>query len=166
MSDPAQRLTDRLLLRRVTLADLPAILRIHLDPLTNQHRPGGAPSQLEAERDIEGFIGTWQEYGVGYWVAELEGEVVGVAGIRPFLFCGRDSWNLYYRFAPSAWGKGLATEAACEAVTVARELLPARPVVARTRPKNLSAARVAESAGLQRRAELDADEFIIYACGW
>ncbi len=89
------------------MADLPAILRIHLDPLTNQHRPGGAPSQLEAERDIEGFIGTWQEYGVGYWVAELEREVVGVAGVRPFLFCGRDSWNLYYRFAPSAWGKGL-----------------------------------------------------------
>jgi RimJ/RimL family protein N-acetyltransferase len=60
------------------------------------------------------------------------------------------------------WGKGLAAEAARQAIVVAREREPARPVVARTRPGNTAAARLALAIGMVRSAELDGDGFIAY----
>lgn len=166
MIEIEKRRTARLLLRRITSADAPAIVAIQSDPRTNTHRPGGAPSRAESEEVVDGFIRCWRERGIGYWVVEFAGEVVGVAGVRPFDFRGRECWNLYYRFAPSMWGQGLAVEAAREAVAVAEAQRPGRPVVARTRPSNLPALQVAKNTGLIRRPDLDADDFAVLARGW
>lgn len=166
MIESEQRQTARLLLRRIAASDAPAIVAIQSDPRTNTHRPGGAPPHAESEQAVDGFIRCWREHGIGYWVVELAGEVVGVAGLRPFDFQERECWNLYYRFAPSTWGQGLAVEAASEAVAVAQAQRPPRPVVARTRPSNLAALRVAENAGLIRRPDLDADDFAVLARCW
>lgn len=160
------RTTSRLRLRRVTSGDLPAIVAIDSDPRTNRHRPDGAPSRRESEETVRQFVRGWEEHGVGYWTVEFGGVVVGVTGVRPLAFQGRHCWNLYYRFSPAAWGKGFAVEAAREAVTVAEALQPVRPVLARTRPANVAAVRVAERAGLDRRPDLDADGFVVLARGW
>lgn len=166
MAETADRTTARLHLRRLTTADVPVVVALHCDPQTNVHRPGGAPSPEEGEQAVHEFVGGWQEHGVGYWAVEVDGRVVGVAGVRPLEFRGRECWNLYYRFFPDVWGKGLAVEAAREAVVVADALDPARPVVARTRPTNYPALRVAEAAGLGRRPDLDGDGFVVLARGW
>jgi len=81
--------------------------------------------------------------------------------VRPLQFRGRTCWNLYYRLAPEVWGMGLAVEAACEAVAVAEALHPDWPVLARTRPANGPAVRVAEGAGLTQRSDLDAGGFVV-----
>lgn len=161
-----RRATSRLRLRRIAEADAATVAAIQRDPRTNGHRPGGPPSAADAEQDVRGFLSTWQEHGIGYWVVEFQASIVGVAGVRPFAFRGRDCWNLYYRFSPEVWGVGLAVEAAREAVAVAAEQPPARPVVARTRPSNQGAIRVAQNAGLTRRPELDGDGFIVLARQW
>src|SRR5207244_2171213 len=106
------------------------------------------------------------DIGVCYWTVELEGDVIGVAGVEPREASGRRCWNLYYLFTQRVWGRGLATEVAIEAVTVANELQPAWPVVARVRPDNHASARVASRAGLKRRPDLDAEGFDVYAKGW
>ena len=155
--------TERLRLRRVTSADVPALVAISTDPRTNEHRPQGAPSRAESEGIISGFIGDWEQHGLGYWVVEYLGEVVGIAGVRSSILCGRDCWNLYYRFSPDAWGKGLAAEAARAAIVVARECDPTRPILARTRPDNLAAAKLARTIGMTRRAEWDWDGLIAFA---
>ena len=115
---------------------------------------------------LDAFIQAWDEYGISYWSVEFEGELIGVAGIEPLEFGDRSCWNLYYRLTPSAWGKGLASEAAREAVSVAAAVEPEWPVVARTRPGNLPSARVAQRAGLERRSDLDADGYVVFARGW
>jgi ribosomal-protein-alanine N-acetyltransferase len=158
-----RRRTDRLDLRRITAHDVPAVVAISTDPRTNLHRPGGTPSLAEAELLAQEFMRGWDEDGIGFWVVEHEGEVVGIAGVRPYVLGDLDCWNLYYRFAPEAWGKGFAVEAAREAIAVAREQSPPRPVVARTRSDNAGAVRVAERAGLVRRPDLDADGYIAFA---
>jgi RimJ/RimL family protein N-acetyltransferase len=160
------RWTARLHLRRVTAADAPAVIAVQGDPRTNAHRPGGAPSLAENERAVHDFVRDWREHGVGYWAVELNGKVIGLAGVRRIVFRARECWNLYYRFSPEAWGMGFAVEAAREAVAVADAQRPAHPVVARTRPSNHPAMRVAEKAGLSRRPDLDSDGFVVLARGW
>jgi RimJ/RimL family protein N-acetyltransferase len=155
--------TERLRLRRITEADLDAVSAISTDPRTNEHRPGGAPTIEESHAIARDFIDDWQRHGIGYWLVEHQGRVVGVAGVKPVRLGGRDYWNLYYRFSPVVWGKGLAAEATRAAIAVAWEHTPARPVIARTRPTNTPAAQLALAIGLTRHPELDADGFISYA---
>lgn len=108
----------------------------------------------------------WDATGVGYWGVEHLDEFVGVAGLRPLVLAERDCWNLYYRLRPSVWGRGLAAEAAAQAVAFAHELDPRLPVAARTRAANLPAKRVAEKAGLHRRDDLDSDGFEVLVDSW
>jgi len=166
MTDVVDRRTARLHLRSLTTADAPVVAALQSDPRTNAHRQGGPPSHEESEQAVHEFVRGWQEDGIGYWVVELDAKVVGVAGVRPLQFRGRTCWNLYYRFAPEVWGMGLAVEAACEAVAVAEALHPYWPVLARTRPANGPAVRVAEGAGLTQRSDLDAGGFVVLARGW
>lgn len=115
---------------------------------------------------LEDVVRSWRQHGVGYWAVERDGEFLGVAGLRATTVSGRDCWNLYYRLRPSVWGKGFATEAAREALDVAGKLRPRLPVIARTRPANDAAKKVAARAGMDRHPELDADGFEVFAHGW
>lgn len=159
------RRTARLLLRPPTPADLEALVEVEADPRTNRHRPGGAPDRAEVERHLAEVLRSWAEHGVGYWLAEHEGAVVGTGGLRRAELHGQACWNLYYRFRPAAWGRGLAGELAEQAVLLASEQQCPLPVVARTRPANAAAQRVAERAGLERRPDLDTDGFVVHARG-
>jgi RimJ/RimL family protein N-acetyltransferase len=158
--------TARLRLRRPMMDDVKSIVTLASDPRTNLHRPGGAPSPEQNLQTFGEFVRGWEDHGIGYWVVEFGGAVIGMAGVEPQLFLDRECWNLYYRLSPSAWGKGFAVEVAKEAVVVASVLQPTWPVVARTRATNHAAARVAENAGLQRCAELDTSGFEVFARGW
>ena len=153
--DVSDLVTERLRLRRITLGDLPALIEISTDPRTNAHRPGGAPAPGQSRELLREFVADWDREGFGYWVVEHQGEVIGIAGVKPVSVTGAPCWNLYYRFAPESWGQGLAAEAATTAVAVARQREPQRPVVARTRPSNRAAIRLAERIGLIRRPDLD-----------
>lgn len=73
--------------------------------------------------------------------------------------------NTYYRFEPSAWGNGYATEMASTAVVLARRLLPELPIIVRTRPGNLAAQAVAAKLGLTHAPHLD-DHMLTYVSQW
>ena len=60
-------------------------------------------------------------------------------------------WNLGYRFAPEAQGRGFATELASAAVEAARERRPELPVVAYLLENNPASAAVARKVGLALR---------------
>jgi RimJ/RimL family protein N-acetyltransferase/adenylate kinase family enzyme len=159
----AERRTARLRLRRVTEADIPGVVAISTDPRTNRHRPDGTPTPDEAAGIARRFIRGWEENGIGYWLVEYEARSVGVAGITAITLGDMDCWNLYYRFSPEVHGRGLAAEATREAIAVARELTPEWPVVARTRPDNEPAIRLALAIGLVRRPDLDGDGYVAFA---
>ena len=156
--------TARLTLRRPSPDDLDAVFRIHGDPGANLHNPDGPQRTIEeAARLLAFFLEHWAEHGFGYWAVEdRSGRVIGFGGVMRLPRDEGDVLNLYYRFEPDAWGRGYATETALAAVELARSL-PALPVVAKTRPANEPAKRVALRAGLERRPDLDGGGFVAFA---
>ncbi|HLZ63194.1 MAG TPA: GNAT family N-acetyltransferase [Ktedonosporobacter sp.] len=160
--------TARLVLRRLQPTDGPAMFRVHGDPETYRYSPATPhPDLATSEEMLRSCLHDWETSGFGLWAAMLpqQEKIIGFGGVEPMVWRERDVLNLYYRFTPSAWGQGYATELARTAVSLARTYLPQWPVVARTRAYNLPSIRTAERAGLLRRPDLDT-EHVVFALGW
>ena len=161
--------TDRLILRRPREDDSAARFRIHGDPATHRYSPDSLdPDQATSDSYLREWLAQWAVDGFGYWAVVLPdtADIIGFGGVRRMVWRDRAILNLYYRFAPSAWGHGYATEVAREAVRLARAHIPALPIVARVRAANIPSIKTAERAGLARRADLDTAEHLIYALDW
>ena len=90
-------------------------------------------------------------------VEDDDGAVIGFSGVRHETWQGRPVLNLYYRFAPEVWGRGIASSVARHAVRWAAEHHPDRPVLARTTEDNEASQRTAAAAGLVRRRDLECE---------
>lgn len=160
--------TERLLLRAVNTADVDAVFAIHGNPETYRFHPDGvARSREESAAQLAGCQCEWHEVGFGFWAVTIatDPRVVGVGGLTRRTVHKRSVLNTDYRFDPSAWGHGYATEMASAAAALARELLPELPMIVRTRPGNLAAQAVAEKLGLVRAVDLD-DHLLTYVSHW
>ncbi|MCK8500641.1 GNAT family N-acetyltransferase [Myxococcus fulvus] len=145
--------TERLRLRAFRESDVEAMFELHSDPRTNLVDASAAMSTREEARELlSRWLGDWAERGVGYWAVERReapGVVVGVGGVRHKPLEGRTVLNLAYRFFPSTWGSGFATEVSRVALEKARLHLPEVPLVAIIHPDNVPSIRVAERLGLR-----------------
>lgn len=85
--------------------------------------------------------------GLSYWLVRLQhsDEVLGVGGVQRQK---GGNWNLYYRFAPEAWGQGFATELGEAALESAHSHDANAAVIAWVLPHNVASQRVAERLGL------------------
>ena len=122
---------------------------------------GGGQAQFEEwERE-------WHTVGFGFWAVSLldDARVIEFGGLTLRTFRERAVLNTYYRFAPSAWGQGYATEMGRAAVALAGTLLPELPVIVGVRPGNRVAQAVAEKLGLVHTPDLD-DHMLTYAVRW
>lgn len=149
--------TPRLLLDAVVPADLDEHYALMSDPDVWRHLPSGRHTSPERTgAGIEHSVGHWARDGLGYWTARLRadlagtplrsGEVVGTGGCA--LRVGTTWWNLYYRFTPPAWGRGLAAELVTAALDAARTVDHDRPVVAVLLEHNAESRGRAERSGL------------------
>jgi len=144
--------TDRLRLRQWTLADRAAFAALNSDarvmeflsePLTR------AASDAMADR-CQALL---QERGWGFWAAEYKatGEFAGFVGLHipsaalPFSPCVEIGWRL----AVHHWGKGLATEAAREALRVGFEVLELPAIVSFTALGNARSRAVMRHLGMR-----------------
>lgn len=156
-------LTERLRLRRPTVADIDVIHRILSDPAACAHNPADLlTTRAEAEALFRRWDEHWHQHGFGYFVVQTratdpEADALGFCGIKLMRLHGREVLNLLYRLAPSAWGNGVATEAAAAVLGWAAGHAPDHPVVARIRPANVASQRVAQHIGLRRAENLDTD---------
>ncbi|UWZ59574.1 GNAT family N-acetyltransferase [Dactylosporangium aurantiacum] len=150
--------TGRLLLRRPVAADVATILAVHRDPLACLHNPGDRLLTGPAAADrLRHWSAHWDRHGFGYWsvLADPEAAPVGFCGLKLMPLLGEPALNLFYRFAPSVWHRGYASEAAAAVVAWAAANRPDLPLVARIRPDNVASQRVAARAGLHRAPHLD-----------
>jgi RimJ/RimL family protein N-acetyltransferase len=151
--------TERLLLRRVTTADAPAMWRYRrLDEVTRwvTSRP------TDEAAWIAGSKGMLRDQ----LVLELDGRVVGDLMVRV-----EDAWaqrevahlavgtqaELGWTLDPAVGGRGLATEAVRAALRVAFEDLGLRRVVASAFADNAPSLRLAERLGMRRESYAVAD---------
>jgi RimJ/RimL family protein N-acetyltransferase len=154
--------TERLTMRRPAAADLGAIFAITADPRTTAHNPSDAIGTRRDARELYSrWNEQWDQYGFGYWVLRRHGSdlILGFCGLKVMPFRGGWVLNLFYRLAPSAWGHGIAGEAAAAAVAWAAANVPQWTVIARVRPRNTASQRVALKAGLVRAQNMDGDGY-------
>lgn len=141
--------TDRLRLSRAVPSDFDAVFAIQNDPRVWTHYPSLRHTDpAQSVEMIERWERSWNEAGLGSWVARLRDtdEVVGNGGCT---LLGGEVWNIGYRIAPDHHGRGLATELARAGVETARRIAPDRPVIAYLVEHNRASARVAEKLGLE-----------------
>lgn len=157
----------------VTAADVDDVHALFGDPATWRHLPSGrftAPDRTIAM--VAGFEREWAADWLSQsmvraavaWDGVEVGDVIGMAGVSPR---HGSWWNVGYRFAPVAWGRGLAVLATGESVARAHELHPDWPVVSRLLSSNPASERVSLRLGLQERwrgpsiAEAGVDRLIL-----
>jgi ribosomal-protein-alanine N-acetyltransferase len=164
--------TERLLLRQLEPADREDAVRIHSDPRTNRYNPDDF-GPAAAEKTFRMFLDHWDREGFGYWaVAERSSPqtVIGFTGLHLGTVDGTEILNLYYRYDPSVWGRGYATEGAIESVRRGRLHFPELPVLARTNDLNRPSQHTALAAGLKRYPELDRQSgvrlHLYFTLGW
>jgi RimJ/RimL family protein N-acetyltransferase len=146
--------TERLILRRLTDADVDNLTDLDSDPEVMFFINGGRPTPRdEIERDILPALLSYYERdaGFGFWAAvEREsGTFIGWFHLRPPPEGGSpDEPELGYRLKRSAWGRGYATEGSRALIDKAFRELGARRVFAQTMAVNGASRRVMEKAGL------------------
>lgn len=111
--------TDRLLLREFRGDDFEAMADFYASPVSRFY--GGPCNREEGWRKFAAYAGHWSLRGFGPWALEetATGQFVGLCG--PWYPEGWIEPEITWALAPSAHGRGLATEAATRALRSAYE---------------------------------------------
>ena len=141
--------TERLILREMTLDDLPATREIVCDKQT-MYAWNGAWSEEENREAIQKQILGYREDGFGRWavVFKKTGKVIGICGLQ---WCDTDTdkvLEIGYLFNREYWGNGYAAEAAIACKRFAFDVLGYGEVFSLIRDTNLSSMNVAIRNGM------------------
>ena len=166
-------MTERLLLRQFTAADVDGLAELDGDPAVMRFISRKTRSRAEIETEVlPRFLGYYARYrDFGHWAADTrdQGEFIGWFGLRPVAATGAAmvDWvdaplpahtaSLGYRLLRSAWGRGYATEGSLALVRRAFTELGVEEIVATTMTVNTRSRAVLQKAGLRfaRTVHLD-----------
>ena len=145
--------TARLVLRRLTPADVDNLVELDGDPEVMRYLSGGSPTPREKiERKVLPRFMSYYERGDGYgfWAAieKATGAFLGWFGLHPTEGNPPGDVELGYRLRRSAWGKGYGTEGARALIRKGFTELGARRVLANTYQDNLASQRVMQKVGM------------------
>lgn len=158
---PDEVLTERLRLRRWSDDDRPAFAALNADAAVMEHLPA-VLDRAGSDALLDRLVAVWDERGIGLWAVERrsDGVLLGWAGLNPMPegTPGAGEWEVGWRLAREAWGHGYATEAAREAVRVARARGEAR-VWSMTVPANVRSLAVMRRLGLTLHRRFDHARF-------
>jgi RimJ/RimL family protein N-acetyltransferase len=151
--------TDRLLLRPRTMADLDACLAMDRDPEVTRHIAGPWADPAAHRRFVEHRITRPYPPGLGYWsIFETRAPTrfVGWVLLIPDHGAGPEV-EIGWRLVRDAWGRGIASEAACKIVEHAFRRVKLPRIIADIAVENAGSRRVAEKLGMRRVGEADGD---------
>lgn len=140
--------TERLVLRPKSLDDLPFMHRLLSDPAVMRF-VGDGPRSLQTVRELLlRHLEHQRVHGFSLWlVSERAGaEPIGDCGLMPL--DGGPEIEVGYRFVPSAWGRGYASEAAAAALRYGFDVAGLDEIVAVAYPENTASRRVMEKIGM------------------
>ena len=145
--------TERLVLRRFTMADVDNLTGLDADPDVMRFVNGGIPtSRDEIENEfLPAFLGYYERFaGFGFWAAieRSTGDFLGWFHFRPREGSAPDQSELGYRLRKSAWGKGYATEGSRALIRKGFTEFGVQRVTAEAMAENGASRRVMEKAGL------------------
>ncbi|MCX5067984.1 GNAT family N-acetyltransferase [Micromonospora lupini] len=144
--------TERLRLRRLTAADVDALVELDSDPEVMRFLTGGVatPRATVQDEQVPRLLAQYERHpGLGRWAAldRAGGDFLGWFALDP----SEDGTEaeLGYRLRRSTWGRGLATEGSRALVRYAFDTVGVRRVWAETMAVNERSRRVLAKAGLR-----------------
>jgi ribosomal-protein-alanine N-acetyltransferase len=158
--------TARLVLRPCTLEDLDVLHCLWTDPEVRRYLfDDRVISREQAETRLRGSLESFHIYRFGLWLAHRTGEeaIIGFCGL--FHTDDPPEVELLYGIAPSAWGQGLATEAARAVLRYGFEELGLVRIAAGADGPNVASLRVLEKLGMTftRRVRTEYGEVVYFA---
>lgn len=144
---PERLETERLWLRPWRDADLDDYAPICADPVVRERLAGVPLSRAEAWLEMARLAGHWVLRGFGFWAVEekASGRLIGRVGFNQPE--GWPGFEIGWTLARPCWGRGLATEAAREALRCAFEEMGREHVISVIEPRNTTSIAVAERIG-------------------
>ncbi|WP_227545953.1 GNAT family N-acetyltransferase [Marinobacter fonticola] len=150
--------TERLIVRPLSLADVPALTEILSDPEVMKHSVRGVCDEAATRKFIEWCLACYESHAVGPWalIDKKSSDLIGFCGVGPELVADVEEISLGYRLAKRCWNKGLASEAARAVLNYAFGKKLFHSVVVIIEPDHVASLKVAEKAGF---TNFDALEF-------
>ena len=158
--------TERLLLRRLSMADVDGLVELYSDPEVRRyiHVPDGYGREQAIAR-VEADAREWDDLGHRFLaVVERDtGRFLGRAAVYDWPQFGET--EVGWLLLPDARGQGFATEAGAAALTWGFQNLDMPYLTAMIRPDNEPSLRVAARLGMRRLREdgLGEDHVIVHA---
>ena len=145
--------TERLVLRRVAMADLDKMAQLNSDREVMRYIGDGAVwTRAQSEARIRRILKVYEIFpGLGLWIGEEKANrrIVGAFALN--YIPKTVEVEVGYRLSKSAWGRGFATEGARALVRYGITKLGLDRVVGLTHPANDASKQVLMKAGLQAR---------------
>jgi ribosomal-protein-alanine N-acetyltransferase len=156
--------TARLIFRDWTTADLTSLHAICSDPAVMQFVGDGEPWSLERTAEwIEQAceLATTSDYCRWALVLKETSTLIGFCGFVP----ANNGAEIGWRLARDAWGRGLATEAARQALDHGFDVLGFQRVIATVQSPNRSSIRVCEKLGMKAESSFlrNGREVLVYS---
>ena len=141
--------TERLILRRMTPSDIPALRRILQDPEV-MYAYEGPFSDEEVQVWLDRQLARYREEGFGLCAVVLRetGEMIGQCGLTMQDIPGKRVIEVGYLFQKACWHQGYATEAAIACREYAFSTLGADEVYSIIRETNIASQNVARRNGM------------------
>ncbi|WP_417884514.1 GNAT family N-acetyltransferase [Vibrio rumoiensis] len=149
--------TERLILRRLSLADVPALTEILSDSEVMKHSVNGVYDESATRKFVKWCLSCYESHGVGPWalIDKKASVLIGFCSAGPEMVDGVEEINLGYRLARRYWNKGLASEAARAVLNYVFGKKLFNSVVVIIEPEHLASLKVAENAGFSKFALLE-----------
>ena len=152
--------TERLILRDWEDEDERRFYDVMNTPAVMRHL-GGVQTPEEWRAGFERIRGFTTDWGHTFWIVEdkATGELLGFCGLKRVNAPGAGdltgSPEIGWRLRESAWGKGVAKEAAIASLDLAFGRFGYDHVIAMTIPPNASSEGLMKRLGMARREDLD-----------
>ncbi len=151
--------TERLILRPFALEDIAPSYQISLDPrVTRYTHDGGVKTLEEIDHIIRiNVLGDYHKYGFGRFavIHKQDNRFIGFSGLKylPEL----DQVDIGYRFHPSYWGQGIATESGLASLSFGFETLQLDHIIGQALIENIASQRVLEKLHFSFEKEFEDD---------
>lgn len=144
--------TERLVIRTLSLNDVPALTEILSDPEVMKHSVRGVCDKVATCKFIEWCMACYDSHGVGPWalIDKKDSALIGFCGVGPEMVANIEEINLGYRLATRYWNKGLASEAAKAVLSYAFDQKQFHSVVVIVEPEHVASLKVAEKSGFNK----------------